>query len=227
MMGVQAAAQATNASGQSHSGTRNRIYADFVKRGIDVGVSLAVCAVSVVPLAVACAAICAESPGAPVFQHERVGKNGKLFGMWKLRTMYSDAEERMEHYLTPSQLEQWRREHKVDNDPRVTKVGRILRRTSLDELPQFINVLTGSMSVIGPRPVTPSELTWYGEHVDEILSVRPGITGYWQAFARNQATWESGERQSMELLYVRNVSLSMDAAVFLRTFGAVAGLTGR
>lgn len=202
-------------------------YDGGVKRVADVATSLIAITLGSVPVALSSLAICMESPGAPIFRQERIGKNGVPFGMWKLRTMYADAEQNVDSYLTAEQQEQWERERKVEDDPRVTKVGRFLRESSLDELPQFLNVLVGEMSVVGPRPVTAEELTWFGDDVDEVLSVRPGITGYWQTFARNDATWESGERQEMELRYVRTMSLSMDARICLRTVGAILGMTGR
>ncbi len=202
-------------------------YAQKVKRVLDVGASLAAIAVGAVPIAVTSLAICLESPGTPLFRQERIGRNGVPFGMWKLRTMYTDAEQNVERYLSPAQREQWKRERKVDHDPRVTKVGHVLRKASLDELPQFLNVLVGDMSVVGPRPVSATELKWFGDDADEVLSVRPGITGWWQAYARNGATWESGERQRMELYYVRNMGLDLDARIFLHTFVAVFRLTGR
>lgn len=202
-------------------------YDGGVKRVADVATSLIAITLGSVPVALSSLAICMESPGAPIFRQERIGKDGVPFGMWKLRTMYADAEQNVDSYLTAEQQEQWERERKVEDDPRVTKVGRFLRESSLDELPQFLNVLVGEMSVVGPRPVTAEELTWFGDDVDEVLSVRPGITGYWQTFARNDATWESGERQEMELRYVRTMSLSMDARICLRTVGAILGMTGR
>lgn len=212
----------------SESSSRtNNIYARGIKRVFDVGAALAAIAVSAVPLAVTSLAICAESPGAPLFRQERIGKGGVPFGMWKLRTMYVDAEKNVEHYLTPEQQEQWERERKVNHDPRVTKVGRVLRKVSLDEFPQFFNVLVGDMSVVGPRPVTADELAWFGDDAEEVLSVRPGVTGWWQAYARNGATWESGERQSMELYYVRNMGFALDMRIFMHTFVAVFRLTGR
>lgn len=198
-----------------------------VKRALDVAASFAVCVVGAIPVAITCAAIRLESPGSPMFRHERVGMGGKKIGILKLRTMYSDAEENIDKYLSPEQMRAWETEHKVENDPRVTRIGRFLRKTSLDELPQFANVLVGDMSVVGPRPVTEEEIAFYGDNADEILSVRPGITGYWQAYARNDATWESGERQQMELTYLRNIGANMDAHIFFRTFGAIFGLTGK
>ena len=131
--------------------------------------------------------------------------------------------DQVEKHLTPEQIKQWETEHKVDNDPRVTKIGKFLRKTSLDEIPQFWNVLKGEMSVIGPRPIEPDELVAYDDSVVEFLSMMPGITGWWQTVSRNGAKYESGERQSLELFYVRNRSLKIDVKVFFETFRAMFG----
>ena len=183
-----------------------------------------------VPVAAACIAICLETPGAPVYAQERMGMHGRVIRVLKLRSMVSDAGD-VEKYLSPDQLRQWRVERKVDEDPRVTRVGAFIRKTSLDELPQFLNVLKGDLSVIGPRPITKSELDQHftAAERDELLSVRPGITGLWQATERNQATFESGRRQQIELHYVRERGFAMDARCFLGTFGAMFGkkATGR
>lgn len=199
----------------------------FVKRSFDIVFSGVVTAVLVVPVAALGIAISLESPGGPMFRQARVGKNGKQIRIFKLRSMYADAHEHPERYLSEEQLAQWRREQKVDNDPRVTRIGRLLRKTSLDELPQFLNVLIGDMSVVGPRPVTEEETYEFGADRDLALSVRPGITGLWQVTARNDATWESGERQRLELEYVRNRSIGMDLRIVLATFGAVLKKTGK
>ena len=192
-----------------------------VKRVFDVVFSALVCLVLAIPIALACLAIRLESPGSPIFKQRRVGQFGKPLYIYKLRTMYADAHERPEKYLDSAQLEQWCREQKVDDDPRVTKIGRVLRRTSLDELPQFLNVLKGELSVIGPRPVTEEETLEYGDARALVLSVKPGITGWWQVIARNDATWESGKRQALEVFYCRHASLGMDLRVFVRTFKAM------
>ena len=192
-----------------------------VKRTFDLVFSAGMCLLLAVPVAAACAAICLESPGSPIFRQRRVGQNGRPLYIYKLRTMYADAHEHPERYLDAVQMEQWRREQKVDNDPRVTRVGRVLRRTSLDELPQFLNVLKGELSVIGPRPVTEGETYEYGDARDLVLSVKPGITGWWQVMARNDATWQSGQRQALEVFYCRHASLAMDLRVFIRTFKAM------
>ena len=192
-----------------------------VKRAFDLVFSAGVCLILAIPVGVACAAIALESPGSPIFRQRRVGQHGRPLHIYKLRTMYADAHEHPERYLDEPQMAQWRREQKVDDDPRVTHIGRVLRRTSLDELPQFVNVLKGELSVIGPRPVTEEETLEYGDARDLVLSVKPGITGWWQVMARNDATWESGERQALEVFYCRHASLSMDVRVFVRTFKAM------
>ena len=191
------------------------------KRAFDLVFSAAVVAIGIVPALALCAAIRLDSPGSPIFRQERVGLGGRPIGIYKFRTMVADAHEHPERYMTAAQLDTWRREQKLDDDPRVTRIGRILRRTSLDELPQFLNVLAGDLSVIGPRPVTEAETYEFGPARDEFLSVKPGITGWWQVTARNGATWETGERQMLELFYVRHASLALDLRIFARTFRAM------
>ena len=192
-----------------------------VKRVFDVVFSGVVCAVGLVPSALLCALICADSPGSPIFRQERVGLNGKKIRIFKFRTMVPDAHEHPEKYMSPEQLEIWTREQKLDDDPRITRVGRILRKTSLDEIPQFLNVLKGDLSVIGPRPVTEEETYEFGDARDEFLSCKPGITGWWQVTERNNATWENGDRQLLELFYVRHASFGLDLRIFFRTFKAM------
>lgn len=193
----------------------------FVKRAFDIAFSVLVIAVLVIPVAILCLVIVLDSPGAPFFRQERIGKGGRPIHIWKLRTMVADAHENPGRYMTGEQLETWMREQKLDDDPRVTRVGRLLRRTSLDELPQFVNVLVGDLSVIGPRPVTLEETYEFGDERGELLSVRPGITGWWQATERNAATWANGRRQELELYYVRHASLALDARVFALTLRAM------
>lgn len=193
----------------------------FVKRMFDIVFSGAVCLVGLIPSVILCVAIAIDSPGRPIFRQERVGLYGKKIGIFKFRTMVADAHEHPERYMTPEQLEIWKREQKLDNDPRITRIGRILRNTSLDEIPQFLNVLLGDLSVIGPRPVTESETCEFGESRDEFLSVKPGITGWWQVTERNDATWQNGRRQELELYYVRHASLLLDLRVFSKTFKAL------
>lgn len=204
----------------------------IAKRAFDIAFSLVVVAVCVALLPLTLAVLVATSvstKGSPIYLQTRVGRYGRPFGILKLRTMVADSDD-VEKYLSPEQLDQWRRERKVDGDPRITRFGGLLRKTSLDEVPQFLNVLAGQMSIIGPRAISRDELGWYSvQERAELLAVPQGITGWWQAGARNEATFDNGERQAIELEYCRNAGLSMDAQVFLGTFGAMFGRskTGR
>lgn len=202
----------------------------FLKRLFDFVFSLCVSVVLFVPVVVVCVLICLESSGSPVYAQERVGKGGKIIKILKLRSMVADAGN-VQKYLSPEQLHQWEVERKVDDDPRITKVGQFIRKCSIDEMPQFLNVLNGDLSVIGPRPITRDELEQHfsDEEKAELLSVQPGITGLWQATDRNAATFESGLRQKIELHYVRNRCFRMDWKCFTGTFGAMFGKkrTGR
>ena len=156
-------------------------------------------------------------PGPVAYGQIRIGKNGKPFKMWKFRSMYKNSD-RMIDQLTPEQKKQYYTEFKIDNDPRITKVGNLLRKTSLDELPQLFNVLFNDMSLIGPRPLIESEIQMnYADTYQELLSVKPGVTGYWQAYARNNATYQSGERQEMELYYVHHASAWLDIKILFKT----------
>lgn len=160
-------------------------------------------------------------PGPVIYGQIRIGKNGKPFKMWKFRSMYMNAD-KMINQLTPEQMQQYYTEFKIDNDPRITKVGNFLRKTSLDELPQLFNVLFNDMSLIGPRPLIESEIQmYYSDYYDVLLSAKPGVTGYWQAYARNNATYQSGERQQMELYYVHNASAWLDIKILFKTVVSV------
>ena len=193
------------------------------KRLFDVCFSAVVLIMLIIPGFFLGLAISVESPGGPMFRQKRVGKDGEEIRIFKFRSMYMDSHEHPERYLSKDQMAQWIREQKVDDDPRITRIGKFIRKTSLDEIPQFINVLTGDMTIIGPRPVTLAETYEFGSSRDEALSVRPGITGWWQVTDRNDATWENGRRQKLELWYVRNRSLSLDFNIFVKTFSAMFG----
>lgn len=206
--------------------SRNRLLFRFAKRTFDIAFSLLVVLLLSIPLFLFCLLIRFESKGSPLYRQRRVGREGNPLDIFKLRTMVEDSDD-VDKYLNADQLDQWRRERKVNDDPRITRIGRFLRKTSLDELPQFLNVLAGSMSIVGPRPVVEEELGAYGNDVAEFLSMRPGITGWWQVSARNDATYSDGSRQELELYYVRNATLALDVRVFLKTFAAVFGKTGK
>lgn len=198
------------------------------KRAFDIVFSACVIAVGFVPGLILSAFVARDTGGSPLYTQERVGMGGRTFRIYKFRTMVADSDD-VGKYLDTEQLAQWHRERKVDDDPRITPLGRKLRSTSIDEMPNFINVLKGDMSVIGPRAVSQEEIAWFGEDAGTVLSVPAGITGLWQAGARNDATFESGERQRIELEYVRNAGFAMDARCFIGTFGAMfgRGRTGR
>lgn len=199
----------------------------FVKRTFDIAFSGCLTIVGFIPCAVLAIAIAADTKGTPVYSQVRVGRYGKPFHIFKFRTMVADADN-VEKYLTPVQLVVWKRERKVDDDPRITRLGRVLRKTSIDELPQFINVLLGQISVIGPRPISYDELEHFGNDAALLCSVPGGITGLWQSSKRNDATFETGERQKIELRYVKEASLGLDAKCFFDTFGAMFDkITGR
>lgn len=199
----------------------------FVKRAFDIAFSLGVLAFLLIPGLLLCLAIRIESPGSPIYRQERVGRYGKPLRIFKFRSMVADADD-VEIHFDAAQLEEWHKEHKVDNDPRITRVGSFIRKTSLDEIPQFLNVLLGQMSIIGPRPITEEELEWFTESEKKLLlSVPGGITGWWQVSARNEATFESGLRQQLELHYARNAGFATDANVFLKTFGVILKKTGK
>ena len=192
----------------------------FIKRLFDiVGSLLGIILLSPL-LLILMFAVMADDGGNPFYGHSRIGKNGKKITVYKFRSMRRDAGD-LEKILTPEQLEQYRTEFKIDNDPRITKVGSFIRRTSLDELPQLFNILSGDLSIVGPRPIVEKETTIYGSDVAKLLSVKPGLTGYWQAYARNNATYESGERQKMEMYYVDHQSLGLDVKILFRTVKSV------
>lgn len=202
---------------------RARLIYRAAKRTFDIAFSAVVLAVLLVPGLALALVISLDSPGGPVFRQERVGRGGRPINIFKFRSMRADAHEHPERYLDESQMAAWKREQKVEDDPRVTRLGRFIRKTSIDEFPQFVNVLVGDMSVVGPRPVTEAETHEFGEHRDLALSARPGVTGLWQVTERNDATWENGDRQRIELEYVRRCGVRMDARCFFGTFGTMFG----
>ena len=168
------------------------------------------------------------SYGDIVYYDTRVGLGGKKIRVLKFRTMYADANTHPERYMTKEQLSVYERERKVDDDPRQTPLGRFLRKTSLDELPQLINIIRGDISFVGNRPITEKELSLYYTESDRALlyEMRPGLTGYWQAYGRSEVSFASGKRQEMDMLYARNASFSLDMRIFFRTFYAVFALKG-
>lgn len=160
--------------------------------------------------------------GGPAFYSQsRVGKDGKTFQCFKFRTMVVGADRVLQDMLAndPAARAEWERDFKLKNDPRITPLGLMLRKTSLDELPQLLNVLRGEMSLVGPRPVTAAEESYYGKYFKDYLSIRPGMTGLWQVSGRNDISYD--QRVQMDTWYARNVSLWVDIKILLTTIGVV------
>ena len=195
----------------------------FAKRLFDVIFSVAALVLLAVPMALIILLIKIESPGPAIFVHNRFGKNGRPLPLLKFRSMHLNAEQMIEMF-TPEQKEEWEQNFKLEDDPRITKIGSFLRRTSLDELPQFINILKGELSLVGPRPIVEEELERYGSEKEKFLSVTPGLTGYWQAYARSSCTYE--QRMEMELYYVDHANFWWDIKIMLATVGAVLSRRG-
>lgn len=193
----------------------------FIKRLFDFFVALVAIIVLSPLLLIISAVVYLGDPGPVVYGQIRIGKDGKPFKIWKFRSMYKNADKMIDQ-LTDEQRQQYITEFKIDNDPRITPVGNFLRKTSLDELPQLFNVLSNDMSLVGPRPLIESEIqTYYEDTYDTLLSVKPGVTGYWQAYARNNATYQSGKRQQMEMYYISHASIILDIKILFRTVVSV------
>lgn len=191
---------------------------NFIKRIIDIlggliGIAL------LVPLMVLVKVINVlnKDYGPLFYSHERIGKNGKHFKMYKFRSMCMDSQEVLKKLLAENEeaRKEWEEHRKLNNDPRITKIGKILRKTSLDEFPQFVNVLKGDMSLVGPRAVIDGEIEKFGAYKDAVLSVKPGITGYWAANGRSETSYD--ERVNMEFYYVSNNSIFMDIRILFKT----------
>lgn len=196
---------------------RKKVYIK-IKRVIDVILaSIALILLSPV-FAIIAIAIKIDSKGPVFFAHKRIGKNGKIIKLYKFRSMVVNAEELIKSF-TPEQMKEYKENYKLTNDTRITRVGKFLRKTSLDELPQLLNIINGDLSIIGPRPVVVDELEKYGSNKDKFLSVTPGLTGYWAANGRSNTTYE--QRMEMELYYIDNLSFKMDVKVFFKTILSV------
>ena len=170
------------------------------------------------PVLLIVALLVRRDKGPAFYAQTRVGKDGHLFSVYKFRSMKMGAE-RLEDFLTPEELAEYKKEYKLHHDPRITPIGNFLRKSSIDELPQLWNILRGDMSLVGPRPLLESELigNYTPEERERLLSVRPGLTGYWQAMSRNESSYITGERQQQELYYIDRVSLGMDVKILFMT----------
>lgn len=195
---------------------RSGIIYRFIKRTFDFIISgLSLILLSPIFLLIA-VLIKFDSKGKVFYKHKRIGKNGEYIYLYKFRSMYSDSKERLEKMLEdPKIRKEWEENYKLDNDPRITKIGSILRKTSLDELPQLLNILVGDMSIVGPRPVIDDEIKKYGSNKDKLLSVTPGLTGWWACNGRSCTSYE--DRMKLELYYVDHRSILLDIKVIIKT----------
>ena len=190
----------------------------FVKRAFDIAFSLCAIAVLLVPSIILCVAIRLESPGCPIYSQKRVGRIGRggevrAFDMYKFRSMHKDADERLAELAELNEADGPL--FKIKDDPRVTRIGRFIRKHSIDELPQFLNCLMGQLSCVGPRPPLPSEVAQYDERAMRRLSVKPGLTGYWQVRGRSDTTFD--DMVAMDLAYIEERSFLVDLKVIAKT----------
>ena len=199
------------------------LYRSLVKRPLDV-ILVVLASPVVLPLVVLLALIVLLDGRNPFYSQQRVGREGRIFRMWKLRSMVHDADQRLDAYLAqnPEARQEWESTQKLRDDPRVTRFGRMLRASSLDELPQLWNVLTGDMSLVGPRPMMPDQQAMYPG--DGYYRLRPGITGFWQTAGRNKTTFAA--RAWYDDRYERSLSFAGDVAILVRTVSVVLGRTG-
>ena len=193
----------------------------FLKSLCDIFFSLTVIILGS-PLFLFIAILIKFSSRGPIFYyHKRVGKNFKPFFCIKFRTMHPEAEDILMNLLEKNEeiKQEFERTHKLRNDPRITTIGKFLRKTSLDELPQFLNVLKMDMSIIGPRPIVEKEIKKYGNQINKVLSIKPGITGLWQVSGRNNLSYK--KRVYLDSLYVNSLNFIMDLRIIIRTFGVL------
>ena len=162
-----------------------------------------------------------SSRGPIFFLQERIGKNKKPFKCMKFRTMHPEAQDILKNLITNNEIlrKEFEETHKLKNDPRITNIGKFLRKTSLDEIPQFLNVLKLDMSIVGPRPIVKEEIKKYGSSISKIISIKPGITGLWQVSGRNNLSYK--RRVALDNLYVNNINFLIDIRIIFRTLGVI------
>jgi Undecaprenyl-phosphate galactose phosphotransferase WbaP len=196
------------------------------KRGFDVGFAVLMFVLLLPLMLCICALIRASSSGPIVYRQQRIGKGGKTFMCLKFRTMSPDADRLLQELLqkSPEARREWELSFKLKNDPRITPIGQFLRKTSLDELPQLLNIINGDMSLVGPRPIVASEMARYSNILPLYLSVRPGLTGLWQVSGRSNCTYT--ERVALDEQYIRTWSLWKDIVIILRTLAVVLNRRG-
>lgn len=197
----------------------------YIKRAFDFSIALVLCIIFAIPGCLIAAAVLLTSRGGIFYREQRIGRHGRTFRIWKFRSMYSDRERRLSPALARSSVIAFESRHnKRSNDKRITKVGGFLRRWSLDELPQLLNVLRGEMSLIGPRPIVESEMALYGTRLEYYLKATPGMSGLWQVSGRSLVDYD--RRVKLDALYVRSWSLETDLYILFRTIPAVLGRIG-
>jgi len=213
------------------SNRANRVPSEYfryrvVKRFCDVVLVLISLPVLLPILGIVSALVMLNSPGPVFYSHRRIRKGGAFFSMWKFRTMCVNSAEFLEDYLAqhPEARREWNRTHKLRHDPRITPIGSFLRRYSMDELPQLWNVLTGQMSLVGPRPIVAAEVERYGDCFDCYCRVKPGLTGLWQISGRSALSYE--ERVALDCEYVGRWSLGEDVRILSKTLSTVVNQEG-
>ena len=192
-----------------------------VKRAVDLLIAISTLMFLAPMLVLIAFLIKLTMSGQILYSQPRVGYRGRIFTCYKFRTMVADADERLQQFLSqdPLAASEWAKNQKLMNDPRVTRLGYLLRRSSLDELPQFINVVLGDMSCVGPRPVVPAEIPRYGSYAREYFAARPGLTGLWQVSGRNSTSY--ARRIALDRYYVRRWSILLDMGILVRTIPAL------
>lgn len=200
-----------------------RIYYPLIKTILDKIIAIILIFPAVAICAIIGIFIKLDSKGPILFKHKRIGKNGKPIYVYKLRTMLNGAEE-LKNNFTEEQKKEFEQNFKLKDDPRITKLGKKLRKLSLDELPQLINLLKGELSFVGPRPITEKEIELYGDKKEELLSIKPGIIGAWTANGRSNTTYQ--ERKRLELEYVDKISIVNDCKILLKTVISVIKRNG-
>ncbi|MCU9809884.1 sugar transferase [Paraclostridium sp. AKS46] len=195
--------------------SQKNFFYNFLKRLLDIiGSTLGIIIFSPIFLLVSIAIKIEDPKGKIIFGHKRVGLKGEEFKCWKFRSMVHNAEEVLSN-LSPEQKKEYSETFKLKNDPRITKVGNFIRKTSLDELPQLINILVGEMSIVGPRPIVTKELDFYGEYAQYLKTVKPGLTGLWQVSGRSDTTYE--ERVDLDMEYIIKRNTVLDIYIILMT----------
>jgi len=215
----------------SRSYRSNRLPSRFfryrvVKRTLDIVLVLALTPILLPLMLLLSGVVWMSSPGPIFYSHRRIRRNGEFFSMWKFRTMCQNSAEVLEHYLAshPEARAEWNKSHKLKHDPRVTRVGSFMRRYSLDEIPQMWNVITGQMSLVGPRPIVAAEVEKYGDCFGCYCRVKPGLTGLWQVSGRSKLTYD--ERVALDCEYVERWSLTRDFVILSKTFMSVVNQDG-